>query len=331
MLTPSFAMGGIQAAIQHSTTNRYFSVYEPFSHELWICIIFLWLFYGLSLRFISILSKRMINASLIQEEEQFSLCRSLWYFTFVPLQFGTDKHPKSLSGNILQSSWAFFTIIAVAAYTANLAAFFSATIIHRQLDSIDEILKSDRNLFSSVISKVEIQGLGHEILNHLIEQNRIEFFESNLTQEVPDESKLYSENYHKVMKEKVKDRLTLGNIWIHIDSESLTYGLDDLYKLDGYFASSGYGFALRKDWILAEKVKDRFIHYGSSGTLDKFTRKYRKANVRDIPVSVSRSFEVKGFLPVILIMLALGVIADLLMIAAYLWQKMKKNTIEVQK
>ena len=173
-------MGGIQAAMLQRATNRYFAIYEPFSFQLWICISLLWLFYGSSLRIISIISGRMNNASVVHEEEEFSLRQSLWYFTFVPLQFGTDKHPKSLSGNILQSSWAFFTIITIAAYTANLAAFFSARAIHRPLESVDEILKSDHNVFSSMLDKNGIQGLGNDILSQLMEKNRTDFIKSNL-------------------------------------------------------------------------------------------------------------------------------------------------------
>ena len=173
-----------------------------------------------------------------------------------------------------------------------------------------------------------IQGLGNDILSQLMEKNRTDFIKSNCSSEIPDDSYLCPEDEKKVITERVKRRLTLGDIWIHVDFESLQDGLVDLYTLDGYFSLSAYGFALRKNWKLAEQVKDIFVHYGSSGTFDKITRKYRKINKRDKHITVSQSFNVKGFFPVILIMLAFGLSADILMIAAYLWQNTKKNTIE---
>ena len=118
----------------------------------------LWLFFSLNLTLISYLSRRKSSNKNEkkpnngkeeeeeeeheeeeeddEEEENFSFLESVWYFSLVGIQMGMDQHPKSPSGRILIFAWSAFTLIIVATYTANLAAFFTMEAYHRPLRSI---------------------------------------------------------------------------------------------------------------------------------------------------------------------------------------------------
>ena len=115
---------GYQAAMLQSEGRQNLAFVKPFTLQMWISFFLLWIFFGLNLTFISFVSKKLIRDSILKEEH-FSFPQSFWYFSIVAIQFGVDKHPKSLSGKLLTFSWGFFTLIVIATYTANLSAFFS--------------------------------------------------------------------------------------------------------------------------------------------------------------------------------------------------------------
>ena len=103
-LTPTFTMGGLRAAILREEKPQSLSFLQPFTWSMWISFLLLWLFYSLSLAFVSSLGSKMTEFPR-QKEERFSLGQSVWYFSIVSIQFGADKHPKSISGKLLLFAW----------------------------------------------------------------------------------------------------------------------------------------------------------------------------------------------------------------------------------
>ena len=126
-MSPAFAMGGIQAAMLANQPSIDFTVfYKPFTFQVWMSFFLIWFYFGFVLYFISRFSQKMKLESRFKEDS-FSLSESVWYFSMMALHFGLDRNVTSISGKILQIYWSFFTIIVVAIYTANLAAFFSGS------------------------------------------------------------------------------------------------------------------------------------------------------------------------------------------------------------
>lgn len=52
---------------------------------------------------------------------------------------GGDERPRSLSGRLILSVWWMFTILMLATYTANLAAYLTVTIIDSPINSLEEL------------------------------------------------------------------------------------------------------------------------------------------------------------------------------------------------
>ena len=55
---------------------------------------------------------------------------------------GAAIYPKSISGRILFVFWWLFTIIMVATYTANLAAYLTVTLTRKPVNSLEELAQS---------------------------------------------------------------------------------------------------------------------------------------------------------------------------------------------
>jgi ionotropic kainate glutamate receptor 2 len=56
-------------------------------------------------------------------ENQFTIFNSFWFLIGNIMQQGTDLNPSALSTRLISCLWAFFTLIIVSSYTANLGLY----------------------------------------------------------------------------------------------------------------------------------------------------------------------------------------------------------------
>lgn len=110
-------------------------LFQPFTTGLWITICMCTLFVGISYTLLASNRKSSIRDILK------NLWGSIYDATFELLQ-GTDSSDRSPALKLVSLSWAFFILIIIAAYTANLAAFLSREeLIFRVTDIHDCIDK----------------------------------------------------------------------------------------------------------------------------------------------------------------------------------------------
>ena len=57
------------------------------------------------------------------------------------MQQGSDVAPISLSNRLLCGMWYFFTLIMIASYTANLAAFLTVETLDKPIESAEDLAK----------------------------------------------------------------------------------------------------------------------------------------------------------------------------------------------
>ncbi len=53
---------------------------------------------------------------------------------------GPEDQPRTISGRVLAMFWYFFTLIMVATYTANLAAFLTITRLDTPIQSLEDLV-----------------------------------------------------------------------------------------------------------------------------------------------------------------------------------------------
>ena len=306
-------MGGAQAVmLKREESIDFLIFFKPFKWQIWLTFALVWIVYASILTFISFLSMKTANST--KPKEDFTFWESLCYFSLGSVQMGVDKHPVSTGGKVLKQWWSFFCLIFVATYTANLAAIFSENSLSKPLKSIDEIIHSDYNVSGFDIYEEDIKSLDNCILNKLIKRGRVQFI--NIT--------------HCGWRKGPMERLMAGDVWVDFDAniEWLKGHIPEkhrLYTLDGYFSYVSYGFAMRNGWRHQSKVRELLERFSRSGVIDQIVRKYKRDWSAINETKTGKSLRFDSYAGVFCCVFFAGLIAVIISIIDYFYDKSKKR------
>ena len=69
---------------------------------------------------------------------------------FFPFVLGGDNTPVSISGRTLSAFWWFFTLIIIATYTANLAAFLTVVRMKNPVESLEDLANQNKIIYGTI-------------------------------------------------------------------------------------------------------------------------------------------------------------------------------------
>ena len=81
------------------------------------------------------------NARQCVVYNQFTLSNALWFVFTSFIHLGIDINPHAPSTRLLNCAWSLFTLITMASYTANLAAFLTVKRVEIPINNADELSK----------------------------------------------------------------------------------------------------------------------------------------------------------------------------------------------
>ena len=118
---------------------------SPLSTEIWMCIVFAYVGISVILFLVSRFSPYEWRFEQKNGEHtlanDFTIVNTFWFCAASFLQQGIDFAPKSISGRLVTCVWWFFTLILISSYTANLAAFLTATRMVSPIESAEDLAK----------------------------------------------------------------------------------------------------------------------------------------------------------------------------------------------
>uniref|UniRef100_A0A8C4NQR2 Glutamate receptor n=1 Tax=Dicentrarchus labrax TaxID=13489 RepID=A0A8C4NQR2_DICLA len=240
-----FVETGISVMVSRSNGTVSPSAFlEPFSASVWVMMfVMLLIVTAIAVFLFEFVSPLGFNRNLAQGKDphgpSFTIGKAIWllwglvFNNSVPVQ-----NPKGTTSKFIVSVWAFFAVIFLASYTANLAAFMI------QEEFVDQVTGLSDKKFQSPNSYSPPFRFG-TVPNGSTERN--------IRKNYPDMHQ-YMTKYHQSGVQDALVSLKTGKLDAFIyDAAVLNYmaGRDDGCKLvtigSGYiFATTGYGIALQK-------------------------------------------------------------------------------------
>ncbi|XP_076846168.1 glutamate receptor ionotropic, NMDA 2A [Brachyhypopomus gauderio] len=240
-----FVETGISVMVSRSNGTVSPSAFlEPFSASVWVMMfVMLLIVTAIAVFLFEFISPLGFNRNLAQGKDphgpSFTIGKAVWllwglvFNNSVPVQ-----NPKGTTSKFIVSVWAFFAVIFLASYTANLAAFMI------QEEFVDQVTGLSDRKFQSPYSFSPPFRFG-TVPNGSTERN--------IRKNYPDMHQ-YMVRYHQTGVQDALVSLKTGKLDAFIyDAAVLNYmaGRDDGCKLvtigSGYiFATTGYGIALQK-------------------------------------------------------------------------------------
>ncbi|XP_063718675.1 glutamate receptor ionotropic, delta-2-like isoform X2 [Symsagittifera roscoffensis] len=263
--TASYMDYGVSILIPRpKKTTSIFGFLEPLTVQVWICISVATFGVGLMLFVLSRLSP--FSRFNILGTDEFSFNNSMWFALASLMQQGGDATPLSISGRILGTFWWFFTLIIIATYTANLAAFLTVTRMETPIESLEDLAEQTKVPYGTVSpsslaeffrSQASVDSLYEKIWNYMDS--------AEPSPMVKDEV----EGFNRVLE---------GNYAFLWDDPVLQYQrklhCQHLTTVGKPFNRKNYAFAVPKGTAFLETITMSILRLQESGELDKIKQKW---------------------------------------------------------
>lgn len=198
------------------------------------------------------------------ENELHSIGASLWFTIGSLMQQGSDLAPRSMSVRTLASTWYFFTLILISSYTANFAAFLTASRMQSPIESAEDLSKQTKIDYGCKDggSTQDFFALS----NHSTYRRMWNFMDSRKHQGVFPTS-----------NDKGIDMVKRGNFAFLMESTSSDYVVQrncELTQIGGLLDHKGYGIALRKRSPFRAALSKAIVQLNEEGFLQDLKNKW---------------------------------------------------------
>ncbi|XP_035215998.1 glutamate receptor ionotropic, kainate 2-like isoform X2 [Stegodyphus dumicola] len=241
--TLPFMQTGISILFKKPTekVTSLLSFLSPFSGEVWLLVLAAYTFISLSYFFVGRLSPyewfnpHPCRTENLVEENVFSLLNSMWFAIGSFMRQGSDLAPIAPSTRAVSSTWAFFCLIMISSYTANLAAFLTVEKLVSPIENVEDLANQEKIKYgclhggstSGFFKKSNITT--YQKMHKFMEKHAKEVFVTSNTEGI----------------EKVKK----GNYAYLMEATSIEYNTErecNLTQIGGLLDSKGYGIAVKK-------------------------------------------------------------------------------------
>jgi len=243
-----------------------FSFLQPLSIEVWIYTTTAYL--GVSI--VLFLLARITPYEWEDDGEgsatnQWTISNALWFGIGSFLCQGCDLLPKSISTRTVAIMWWFFTLIMMSSYTANLAAFLTASKMSSPVNSAEDLAKQ---------TKIKYGTYCCGSTNSFFRGSTIPTYQKlNAFMESAKPSVYTSGNQAGIDRVRKED----GLYAFFMEAAAIEYHIErkcDLKQLGGLLDSKGYGIALPKDSPYTGAISQGVIRLIETGIVTNLKKKW---------------------------------------------------------
>jgi len=244
--------------------NNLFSFLQPLSLDVWIYMTTAYLGVSITMFLLARLTPfEWENPHPCVEEpeeleNELTLHNCFWHNWGSLMQQGSDIAPKAISTRMVAGMWWFFTLIMISSYTANLAAFLTASKMSSPVNSAEDLAKQTKIKYGTFCCGSTNAFFGSSTIPTYAKLNA--FMESTKPSVM---TKSNSEGLDRVRKEE-------GLYAFFMEAAAIEYHVErycELKQLGGLLDSKGYGIALPKDSPYTAAISAGVLALQERGTL----------------------------------------------------------------
>lgn len=308
-----------------------FSFLMPFSTEVWLSMWSAYVGVSMLLWIISRLSPHeWINPHPCfdnpdesdLENELHSVGASLWFTIGSLMQQGSDLAPRSPSVRAMASVWFFFTLILMSSYTANFAAFLTASRMQSPIESAEDLSKQTKINYGCKTDGSTQAFFASS--NHSTYRRMWNFMESKKHEGVFPKS-----------NNKGIELVKKGNYAFLMESTTIDYIVQrdcELTQIGGLLDHKGYGIALRKRSPFRAPLSKAIVELNEDGILQDLKAKWWEIEngcVDEKESSLATSELGIDKVGGVFVVLAVGVaVACFAALLEFVWKSLKTSRIE---
>lgn len=198
------------------------------------------------------------------ENEIHSIGASMWFNIGSLMQQGSDLAPRSPSVRTMGSVWFFFTLILISSYTANLAAFLTASRMQSPIENAADLSKQTKIDYGCKEGGATQSFFASS--NHTVFRRMWNFMESRKHQGV-----------FPTTNDKGISMVKKGNFAFLMESTSIEYMAQrdcELTQIGGLLDNKGYGIALRKSSPFRAALSKSIVELNEDGELQDLKSKW---------------------------------------------------------
>jgi len=243
-----------------------FSFLQPLSIEVWIYTTTAYLGVSIVLFLLGRISPyEWEDNGEGSATNQWTISNALWFGIGSFLCQGCDLLPKTISTRTVAIMWWFFTLIMMSSYTANLAAFLTASKMSSPVNSAEDLAKQTKIKYGTYCcgsTNSFFRGSTiptYQKLNAFMESAKPSVYTSG-----------NSAGIDRVMKED-------GLYAFFMEAAAIEYHIErtcELRQLGGLLDSKGYGIALPKDSPYTSAISQGVIKLIETGKVLEIKKKW---------------------------------------------------------
>ncbi|XP_032308070.1 glutamate receptor ionotropic, kainate 2 isoform X3 [Drosophila ananassae] len=251
--------------------TRLFSFMNPLAIEIWLYVIIAYFLVSICIYIVGRLSPtewRCIhpcNLDHITVGNQFCLSDSFWFTIETLMQQSPDIFPRAIATRIISSIWGFFSIIIVASYTANLAAFLTTERMINPIENADDLASQTEISYGSLDSGSTMTFFRDSMIETYKKMWR------NMDNKKPS---VFTTTYEDGIK-----RVNQGNYAFLMESTMLDYIIQrdcNLTQIGGLLDTKGYGIATPKGSPWRDKISLAILELQEKGEIQILYDKWWK-------------------------------------------------------
>ncbi|XP_054745530.1 glutamate receptor ionotropic, kainate 1-like isoform X2 [Anastrepha obliqua] len=257
--------------VPSTPASRLFSFMNPLAYDVWLYVLAAYFLVSFTIYVVAKFSPIEYHDNYPCDirnpaiTNQFSLANSFWFTIGTLMQQGSDINPKSISTRIVSAIWWFFTLIIIASYTANLAAFLTVERMITPIENAEDLASQTEISYGTLES-----GSTMTFFRDSIIETYRKMWRNMDNKKATAFTSTYEEGIRRVNK---------GNYAFLMESTMLDYIVQrdcNLTQIGGLLDTKGYGIATPKGSPWRDKISLSILKLQEKGDIQMLYDKWWK-------------------------------------------------------